>query len=176
MFALGSFDSLLTLPISTIQLAFDFAGSGTQFSFYQGWTFIHSNWEPVLVPKTIWSTNKWSVISVYWNGWTGPFTAVVFFSLFGLTPKARKTYIRFFRLLGRPFGVRKAESTEEVLPDVVFKSRRRTNATATTNISSRYSLMQLTASKNSLLDWCSVAQADELAWMTIHVNTELYVL
>lgn len=152
MFALGSFDSLLTLPISTIQLAFDFAGSGTQFSFYQGWTFIHSNWEPVLVPKTIWSTNKWSVIAVYWNGWTGPFTAVVFFALFGLTPGARKGYRRLFDFLCRPFGVRKAESTEDVLPDVVFKSGRRTNATVTTIISSRYGLTPLTASKNSLID------------------------
>lgn len=138
MFALGCFDAFITLPISIMSLVNNIVVTGPLFQFYQGWTFVHSDWEPLLAPTSAWSTSKWGVVSVYWDEWLSPFFALVFFALFGLTPEARNGYRRFFRFLRRPFGARQGISTEGVwLPDVVFKSGRGTKTTATTNMSSR---------------------------------------
>lgn len=52
MLALGCFDIFVTLPINLASLILDITADGHQFTFYQGWTFIHSNWEPVLLPKS----------------------------------------------------------------------------------------------------------------------------
>lgn len=138
MFALGCFDSFVTLPITVTNLASNIVHLGPLFNFYQGWVFIHSNWGPGSVPKSVWSTNKWTRISVYWNEWINPFFALAFFLLFGLSPEALKGYRRLFRFLGRPFGARQIDIVDESLPEVAFKSGRGTSATITSNISSRY--------------------------------------
>lgn len=137
VFALGCFDAFITLPISLINLVISIQLTPI-FYFYQGWTFIHSDWGPFLYSRSMWSTFKWSVFSVRWDEWINPFLALVFFSLFGLTPDARQGYRRLFCFLKRPFGVRQKVSTEEGLPDVAFKSGRGTNTTDTSNVSSRY--------------------------------------
>lgn len=151
MFALGCFDSFITLPISINNLVVNVVSSGTEFVFYQGWKAIHLYWEPVLVPKSVWSTDKWNIFSIHWNEWVNPFLALVFFSLFGLTSDARKGYRRFFRFLGRPLGVKQADNslnTDDMLPEAIFKSGRGTNATVTSNISSRYGISVLSARKH----------------------------
>lgn len=136
MFALGSFDSFITLPITITDLATTFVTVGPRLIFYQGWTSLHSGWEPVHVSKGLWSMEKSNAFLVYWAEWIDPFLALVFFALFGLTPGARKGYRRFILSLGRPFGVTQVpvETTEDVLPQAVFKSGRGTNATITSNI------------------------------------------
>lgn len=137
MFALGCFDAFITLPISTTILIVNIDVTGPPFQFYQGWTFVHSYWEPDFIPKSAWSTSKWVELTVYWDEWINPFYALVFFVLFGLTPEAKKGYRRFFRFLRRPFDARQGDIMEEGLPDVVFKSGRGTKTTAATNMSSR---------------------------------------
>lgn len=150
MFALGCFDSFITLPITVTALVTSIIQLGPLFSFYQGWTIIHSGLEPSFIPKSAWSTIKLGVFSVHWDEWINPFLALVFFALFGLTPKARKGYCNLFRFLRIPIAVSQSNSTEEVLPDVVFKSGRGTNATTSSYISesSRYDLYILVACKH----------------------------
>lgn len=138
MFTLGCFDALITLPISITGVVTNVVGNDSLLTFYQGWTFIHSDWEPVLTSKSVWSTDRMSALSVYWDEWINPFYALVFFALFGLTPDAREGYRRFFRYLRRPFGVTQGDNTEEGFPDVVFQNGRGTNVTATSNASNRY--------------------------------------
>lgn len=138
MLALGCFDTFITLPISITGVVTNVVGNDSLLKFYQGWTFIHSHWEPILTPKSVWLTNKMTTLSVYWDEWINPFIAFVFFALFGLTPEARKGYHKLFRFLRRPFSARQGNSVDEGLPDVVFTSGRGTNATAMSNISSRY--------------------------------------
>lgn len=140
LFALGCFDSLIILPIGITSLAADIVDEGAQFKFYQGWSLIHSDWAPVLLPKRIWSTLGWNEFSVYWSEWINPFFALVFFTLFGLTPEARKGYRNCFHFLGSPLGVGQTTTSEEGLPEVVFKSGRGTNTadTGSSNVSSRY--------------------------------------
>lgn len=145
MFALGFFDSLITLPISITSLVANIINAGPHFKFYQGWSAVHSNWDPVLVPKNLWSMDKIVVFSVYWDDWINPFFALVFFTLFGLTPAARKGYRKFFSFLWSPFGVKQQEGTEEGLSAVVFNSERETHVTITSNISSRYGSSTLSA-------------------------------
>lgn len=160
MFALGCFDSFITLPITFTGLVSNVIGSGPSFNFYQGWTFIHSNWEPVLVPKSIWASFKWSAFSVYWDQWVNPFFALVFFALFGLTPEAREGYRRAFRCISRPFGVQREESVKD-LPGM-FEHGGVTNASATSNVSSRYGLRILTARIHFLIKSKCSTQADVL--------------
>lgn len=136
MLVLGCFESLITLPITITDLVVAIISLGPLFTFYQGWTFLHTGWEPILTPKSTWSTLKWSVFGVHWNEWINAFLSLVFFVLFGLTAEAKKRYRRFLLLLRKPFGVKQEGGTDE--PDVVFKSGRGTNATANSNISSQY--------------------------------------
>lgn len=127
IFALGCFDALLTMPITIMIMVTNIVVTVLLFNFYQGWTFIHSNWEPVIIPKSIWSTTKLGVFSVHWDEWINPFFALIYFTLFGLTPEARKGYRKLVCLVRRPFGATQGDGTKEGLP-----------STATSNISSRY--------------------------------------
>lgn len=139
------------------------------FNFYQGWTFIHSNWEPVIIPKSIWSTTKLGVFSVHWDEWINPFFALIYFTLFGLTPEARKGYRKLVCLVWRPFGATQGDGTKEGLPDVVFKSGRGTNSTATSNISSRY--VQFPHPANTFQsDFYPSTQAVVSAWASMDVG------
>lgn len=144
MFTLGCLDAFITLPITITGLVGNIIGIGPLFSFYLGWTAIHSDWEPTFFAKSMWSKIKWNVVSLSWDKWVNPFWALVFFSLFGLTPEARKGYRKLYRFLTNPFGVRPAESVEESLPRM-FESAGEANATITSNVSSRYSSSILTA-------------------------------
>lgn len=144
MFALGCLDSLITLPIAILGLVTNIIGTGPFFRFYLGWTAIHSDWEPTLFPKSVWSIVRWNVYSLNWDKWINPFWALVFFSLFGLTPEAKKGYGRLFRYLRRPFGIRQVESTKESLPKM-FGHDGEANTTFTSNVSNRYGLSILTS-------------------------------
>lgn len=130
--ALGYFDIFLTLPIGVTELVVGLNKTNS-LRFYEGWSVIHTNWDPALVPKSVWSAEKWGAFSVHWDQWINFVFAVAFFALFGLTPEAKKGYQSFFRPLSRRFGVKRSE---EALPIAVFASRRGLNATFTSNASS----------------------------------------
>lgn len=157
---MGCFNSFITLPITFTGLVSNVIGSGPSFNFYQGWTFIHSSWEPVLVPNSIWASFKWSAFSVYWDEWVNPFFALVFFALFGLTPEAMKGYRNALRCLIRTFGVGQAESLKE-LPGM-FEDRGVTNTTVTSNVSNRYCLSILIAVLHFLIASQCSTHADVL--------------
>lgn len=140
VFALGCFDVIITLPIAITNVVVSITELGPLFVFYPGWTYNHSDWYPESFPKSMWSTIKWSVLSVHWDEWVNPFYAVVFFVLFGLTAEARTGYRKFFRFLGGRFGIGKGDNTEEWLPDIVFEGGERTNVTVTSNVSCRFVL------------------------------------
>lgn len=167
MFTLGCFDSIITLPTSVTSLVGNIVLTSPQLDFYQGWTFIHSDWEPSLVPKSMWSMDKWEAFSVYWDAWINPFFALVFFALFGLTPGARKGYRRFFHFVGKPLGVRPAEEVKDSLPEM-FGEGGAVNITDTSNISSRCSLSILSARKELFIILAnSSTPADVSDWLII---------
>lgn len=130
--ALGCFDIFITLPIGVTELIVGLHETDS-LKFYEGWTVIHSNWDPVLIPRSVWSAKKWGAFSVHWGQWVNLVFAVAFFALFGLTPEAKKGYQSFFHPLSRRFGVKRSE---EALPIAVFANRRGLNATFISNASS----------------------------------------
>lgn len=136
MLALGCFDVFITLPSNTTSLIIS-ALNGESIEFYEGWTFIHSEWEPILIPKTVWSIDKWTTFLMYWDMWINPLFALIFFALFGFTAEAKECYRRLLHILCRPFRSKQAAGAEDLLPDVVFKSEREIDVTITSSISSR---------------------------------------
>lgn len=136
IFALGCFDSFITLPITITRMVINIVRTVPQFTFYPGWTSIHSNWEPGLLPKSKWSISKLGVFEINWDEWVNPFYAMVFFGLFGLTADARKGYRRFFYFIRRPFCVRQAESVQDSLPEM-FENGGEASITVMSNFTSR---------------------------------------
>lgn len=51
MFALGCFDAFITLPVSLTSVVGSIVQAGSQFRFYQGWAFVHTDWEPQFFSK-----------------------------------------------------------------------------------------------------------------------------
>lgn len=135
MLALGCFDMIITLPIQLVALVTS-ALNQLPFQFYNGWSYLHSDWEPALFSKESWSMEKLTIFLVHWDEWLYPFFALVFFALFGLSPEAKEGYRRFFRSLGGPLGSKQAASTDVVSSAVIFKSRKCEDMTYTSDISS----------------------------------------
>lgn len=167
MLALGCFDSFITLPLSITTMVTNIVEIGADFNFYQGWTFIHSGWEPELFRKSRWSMSKWNKLTVYWVEWSNAFLALAFFALFGLTLEARRRYHRLFYLLCRPFQAKKEAVAEKELPEAVFKSGRRTDVTITSNVSSRYADSFTLAFKRISIKPYSNNQAEVEAWIIV---------
>ena len=60
--ALGCLDILVTLPIGILNLAVDIKEN--EIVFYQGWSVIHTDWEPFGVTKRMWATTPFGTFDV----------------------------------------------------------------------------------------------------------------
>lgn len=70
MLALGCFDMIITLPIQLVALVTS-ALNQLPFQFYNGWSYLHSDWEPALFSKESWSMEKLTIFLVHWmSGFT----------------------------------------------------------------------------------------------------------
>ena len=106
--ALASIDILLTLPfgIATIALTVsDQLSVPGGFPFYFGWTYDHTEWEPVGVSYAeLVAVGKLNVAELYFTSWTSPILAFAIFGLFGVTKEARASYRCTIRTLLSWFG------------------------------------------------------------------------
>ena len=105
--ALASIDVLITLPvgIATIVLSVTETLAQEPMPFYFGWTFDHTDWEPVGYSYAeIVAFGTSSVVQLYFVQWTSPFLAFVIFGLFGVTLEARASYWRAIRTILGWFG------------------------------------------------------------------------
>lgn len=170
MLALGCFDVFITLPSNTTSLIISVL-NGESIEFYEGWTFIHSEWEPILIPKTVWSIDKWTTFLMYWDMWINPFFALIFFALFGFTAEAKECYRRLLHILCRPFRSKQAAGAEDLLPDVVFKSEREIDVTITSSISSRWVIIICFFQTLLKLNWeYHFIVYKQMCWSTSQVN------
>lgn len=119
MFALGCFDILVTLPVQILTLTNVSVGIGP-IRFWPGWSTIHSDWSPVLVPKSEWSSDPFSVWAVTWDKYLNSLNALIFFLLFGLTKEARSRYTRLFWAVVKPLGFK--PSIKQEISEVAFAS------------------------------------------------------
>ena len=108
IFALASIDIALTLPIGIANIALTAAGSVAQaghLPFYRGWTFVHTDWEPVSYSyEELIEAGTTSVASQYFAYWTSPILAFAIFGLFGVDKEARASYWRVIRTVLGWFG------------------------------------------------------------------------
>ncbi|VDB85251.1 unnamed protein product [Peniophora sp. CBMAI 1063] len=104
LFALASFDILITLPVGIASIVHFVQSSMAQGSvpFYFGWTYDHTDWEPESVTYAeLEALGTSTIVQSYFTRWTAPVLAFVIFGLFGTTTEARATY---WRILGKAGG------------------------------------------------------------------------
>ncbi|KZV69111.1 STE3-domain-containing protein [Peniophora sp. CONT] len=126
---LASIDILLTLPIGivTITLTIVKARSFNLFSFYHGWTHIHTDWEPEGISYALLQAGGTaSLAQNYFSLWTSPVLAFAIFGLFGVTPEARASHWHIICTIGGWFGWKptpRARNGQASLGDIAFGAR-----------------------------------------------------
>ncbi|KZV66404.1 STE3-domain-containing protein [Peniophora sp. CONT] len=105
--ALASIDILLTLPIgiaSLVPVVTEGISLGL-LSFYPGWTYDHTAWEPESYSYGLLVASGASTrAEQYLSLWTSPILAFAIFGLFGVTSEARASYWRATCVVGSWFG------------------------------------------------------------------------
>lgn len=91
LMALAGIELLSTTPLSVFLMALNLTAQPLEP--WVSWGETHFNFSRVeLVPAVIWSLNRWLVVGIQVNRWSGPFCAFVFFAFFGFAAEARKNY------------------------------------------------------------------------------------
>lgn len=93
LMALAGVELLCTTPLSVFLMVLN--ATGEQVDPWISWGETHYNFSNVrLVPAVLWTMNRWTVIGVQFNRWSGPLCAFVFFAFFGFASEARKGYCK----------------------------------------------------------------------------------
>ncbi|VDB95773.1 unnamed protein product [Peniophora sp. CBMAI 1063] len=128
--ALASIDILLTLPIGVAIIVLnvkDQLSSFDRFPFYYGWTYDHTDWQPVSFSfADIVSEGPFNVAALYFTYWTSPALAFVIFGLFGITSEARASYWRIICTVGSWCGWKptlRTRRSRSPLGDIEFGER-----------------------------------------------------
>ncbi|VDB95521.1 unnamed protein product [Peniophora sp. CBMAI 1063] len=128
--ALASIDILLTLPIGIATIVLTVKAillTTTSFPFYSGWTYDHTEWQPVAFSyANIVSGGTFSVAQLYFAQWTSPILAFAIFGLFGVTSEARASYWRVICTVCLWFGWKPTLRTRRArspLGDIGFRER-----------------------------------------------------
>ena len=106
LLTLGLIDSVITLPITITELVVSLLRSGNDIQFWPGLGIAHTNVTLVntLTTEEWKSEGLWSVVEIRFSQRSCPFTAIVFFALFGFTEHKRSQYRNFFCKIMKPFG------------------------------------------------------------------------
>ncbi|VDB95513.1 unnamed protein product [Peniophora sp. CBMAI 1063] len=132
--ALASIDVLLTLPIGIATVVLDVKDSLSlgPISFYLGWTYDHTDWQPESLSYTdTVSQGTFEVAQLYFTYWTSPILAFVIFGLFGVTSEARVSYWRIICTICGWFGWKPTLRTRRArspLGDIEFGERAARNS------------------------------------------------
>ncbi|VDC05053.1 unnamed protein product [Peniophora sp. CBMAI 1063] len=126
--ALASVDILLTLPIGVVSIALNTAISLSSgpVPFYPGWTYDHTDWEPVAFTYAdLLAQGTSTMAQNYFIQWTSPVLAFVVFGLFGVTAEARASYWRIVCAVGGWFGWKPTprRRTRSTLGEIEFGER-----------------------------------------------------
>ena len=107
LLTLGLIDSVITLPITITELVVSLLRSGNDIQFWPGLGIAHTNVTLVntLTTEEWKSEGLWSVVEIRFSQWSCPFTALVFFALFGLTEQKRAQYRKLFWKIMEPLGL-----------------------------------------------------------------------
>lgn len=93
LMALAGVELLCTTPLSLFLMILD--ATAQPLDPWISWDDTHSNFSNVrLIPAVIWNMNRWTVVGIQFNRWSGPLCAFVFFAFFGFASEARKNYYK----------------------------------------------------------------------------------
>ena len=107
LLALGLIDSVLTLPVTVAELVISLLRSGNDTRFWPGLSIAHISVAQVdaLTTEKWKAEGLWNVVEIRFSQWSCPFTALVFFALFGLTEQKRAQYRKLFWKIMEPLGL-----------------------------------------------------------------------
>lgn len=93
LMALAGVELLCTTPLSVFLMALNL--SAQPLDPWVSWDDTHSNFSRVgLFPAVLWTLNRWLVVGIQVNRWSGPFCAFIFFGFFGFAAEARRNYLK----------------------------------------------------------------------------------
>ena len=106
LLALGLIDSVITLPVTIAELVVSRLRSGNDYPFWPGLSTVHATITAVdAIPTEKWKLQgMWLNVELRFSQWSCPFTALVFFALFGLTEQKRAQYRNLFWKIMKPLG------------------------------------------------------------------------
>ena len=121
LLALGLFDILLTLPITSLGLVQDILQGGIT-GFWPGWKAVHASFStiPTVTLEEWKSAGFWFVFNIRFSQWVNPIFAVAFFLLFGTTKEKRDWYRSIFWKIMLPLGLKPHVTLVE--SDIAFGS------------------------------------------------------
>jgi hypothetical protein len=91
LMALAGVELLCTTPLSVFMTILNLTAQ--PLDPWVSWYDTHYNFSRVrLVPAVLWTMNRWLVVGIQFNRWSGPFCAFAFFAFFGFAAEARKNY------------------------------------------------------------------------------------
>ncbi|KAF9649298.1 fungal pheromone STE3G-protein-coupled receptor [Thelephora ganbajun] len=91
LMALAGVELLCTTPLSVFLMVLNLTAQ--PLDPWVSWQDTHYNFSRVrLVPAVFWTMNRWLVVGIQVNRWSGPFCAFIFFAFFGFAAEARKNY------------------------------------------------------------------------------------
>ena len=107
LLALGLIDSVLTLPVTAAVLVISLLRSGNDSQFWPGFNTAHMKVAQVdyLTTEEWKAEGLWNVVEIRFSQWSCPFTALVFFALFGMTEHKRARYRKLFWKITKPLGL-----------------------------------------------------------------------
>jgi len=119
LMALAGVELLCTTPLSVFQMVLN--ATAQPLDPWVSWDDTHSNFSRVrLVPAVMWTMNRWFVVGVQFNRWSGPFCAFIFFAFFGFASEARKNYRNGISKVFVVCGLkRNSSSPQKTLPGLV---------------------------------------------------------
>ena len=93
LMALAGVELLCTTPLSVFLMVLN--ATTEPVDPWISWDETHYNFSSVrLIPAVLWTMDRWTVVGVQFNRWSGPLCAFVFFAFFGFASEARKSYCK----------------------------------------------------------------------------------
>ncbi|KAI0078459.1 fungal pheromone STE3G-protein-coupled receptor [Panus rudis PR-1116 ss-1] len=103
---LSCLEILLTVPLSSFSIYIN--NYGLTLSPWISWEDTHFNFSHVEhITGAIWRSSRPYYVSVEMSRWIYPFSAFLFFALFGFAEEARRNYIRAFWWIANLVGIRR---------------------------------------------------------------------
>lgn len=95
LMALAGVEVLCTTPISIFLMVLNLTAA--PLDPWVSWSDTHFNFSRVgQFPAVLWTLDRWLVVGIQVNRWSGPFCAFIFFAFFGFASEARKNYCNAF--------------------------------------------------------------------------------